>query len=95
MSPPAKFLNELFRPGCNVSWELYGVNALEDDVVCLHGVGAGERWGTGEELKHEDAEGPVVGRDVMALVEDHFRGNVFRSSAESPGLPSNLNIELD
>ena len=43
-----------------------------------------------EELEHEDPEGPVVGGDVMALVEDDFGSHVLWSATECPRLSSNL-----
>ena len=45
---------------------------------------------TGEEFKHEDSEGPVVGADVVTLVQDDLGGNVLGGAAESPSLSANL-----
>lgn len=45
-----------------------------------------------EQLKHEYAEGPVIGADVVSLVEDDLGSNVLGSSAESPRLPANLEL---
>lgn len=45
-----------------------------------------------EELKHQDAQGPEVGRDVVALVEDDFRGHVLRRPTERPRLPAQTNF---
>ena len=45
---------------------------------------------TCEELKHQDSEGPVVSADVVALVEDHLRGDVLGGAAEGPGLTADL-----
>ena len=87
---PAQLLDELLGPGGDVPGEVYRVNALEDDIVGLHGVGAGEGRRAGEQLEHEDPERPVVGRDVVALVEDDLRGDVLGGAAERPGLPANL-----
>ena len=87
---PAKFLYQLLGSGGDVAGEVDGVNALEDDVVGLHGVGAGEGRGAGQQLEHEDAEAPVVSRDVVPLVEDHLGRHVLGGPAEGPGLPANL-----
>ncbi|RUS72016.1 hypothetical protein EGW08_020222, partial [Elysia chlorotica] len=40
-----------------------------------------------EQLKHEDAQRPVVRRDVVALVQDDFWSHVLRRPTERPGLP--------
>jgi hypothetical protein len=90
---PAKFLDELLGARRDVAREIYGVDSLEDDVVGLHGVGAGEGRRAGEQLEHEDTEGPVVGGDVVPLVEDHLRGHVLGRAAEGPRLPPNLDRE--
>lgn len=87
---PAQFLDEGRGVAGDVSRELDGVDALQDDVVRLHRVGAGERWGAREELEHEHTQRPVVGADVMALVEDHFGRHVLGRAAKSPRLPTGL-----
>ena len=53
---PAEFLDELLGSGGDVAREVDGVDALQDDVVGLHGVGAGEGGRAGEQLEHEDPE---------------------------------------
>ena len=53
---PAEFLDELLGSGGDVAREVDGVDALQDDVVGLHGVGAGEGGRSGEQLEHEDPE---------------------------------------
>ena len=63
---------------------------LEYDVVRLHGIGACERRSAGEQLKHEHAEGPVVGADVVPLVQDHLGRHVLRGAAESPRFATHL-----
>ena len=45
---------------------------------------------TSEELEHEDSERPVVGADVVALVQDDLGGDVLRGAAEGPGLAPDL-----
>ena len=90
---PAELLNEFLGPGRDVSGEVDGVNALQNDVVSLHGVGAGEGRSPGQQLEHEDPEGPVVGGDVMALIEDDLGGDVLRSSTECPRLSSHLEYQ--
>ena len=67
--------------------EYCSLSHLEDDVVGLHGVRARERWAAGQQLKHEDAHGPVVGGVVMALVEDDLGSHVLGRAAERPRLP--------
>ena len=89
---PAKFLYQLLGSGGDVAGEVDGVNALEDDVVGLHGVGAGEGRGPGQQLEHEDAEAPVVSRDVVALVEDNLGRHVLGGAAEGPGLAPDLKM---
>ena len=42
---PAELLDELLGAAGDVAGEVDGVDALQDDVVRLHGVGAGERRG--------------------------------------------------
>ena len=44
----------------------------------------------GEELVHEDAEGPEVDGPVVALVEDDLGRHVLRRAAEGPGLGARL-----
>ena len=89
---PAKFLYQLLGSGGDVAGEVDGVNALEDDVVGLHGVGAGEGRGPGQQLEHEDAEAPVVSRDVVALVEDNLGRHVLGGPAEGPRLATHLKL---
>ena len=91
---PAKLLNEFLGPGRDVPGEVDGVNALQNYIVSLHGVSASEGRGPSEQLEHQDSEGPVVGRDVVALVEDHLGRHVLRGPAERPGFPSNLKLGL-
>ena len=67
---------------------------LEDDVVRLHGIGAGEGRRACEQLEHEDAEGPVVGADVVALVQDHLGCHILRGAAESPCFAADLNTQV-
>ena len=43
---------------------------------------------------HSQKVGPVVGRDVVAFVEDDLGRHVLRGPAERPGFPSNLKLEL-
>ena len=45
---PAEFLDEFLCSGGDVAGEVNGVDALEDDVVGLHGVGPGEGRGASE-----------------------------------------------
>ena len=58
---PAEFLDEFLCSGGDVAGKVDGVDALEDDVVGLHGVGPGEGRSASEQLEHEDPQGPVVG----------------------------------
>ena len=53
---PAKLLDEFLGSSCDVAGEVNGVDTLENDVVCLHGVSASEWWSSSEKLKHEDSE---------------------------------------
>lgn len=53
---PAEFLDEGGSVAGDVARELDGVDALEDDVVGLHGIGSGEGGRAGEQLEHEDAQ---------------------------------------
>ena len=89
---PAEFLDEFLSSGGDVAGEVDCVDTLEDDVVGLHGVGPGEGWSSSQELEHEDPEGPVVGRDVVPLVEDHLGRHVLGGAAEGPCLASNLKM---
>ena len=59
---------------------------LEDNVVGLHRVGRGEGRGASQQLKHQDAHGPVVGGVVVALVQDDLGRHVLRRAAERPRL---------
>ena len=43
---PAELLDQLPGAAGDVPGEVDGIDTLQDDVVGLHGVGAGERWGT-------------------------------------------------
>jgi hypothetical protein len=45
---------------------------------------------TCQQLKHEHPERPVVCADIMASVQDHFRGHILWSTTESPRLASLL-----
>ena len=69
-----------------------GNSYLEDDVVRLHGISAGEGRRAGEQLEHEHAEGPVVGADVVPLVQDDLRGHVLGGPAEGPRLAPHLQL---
>ena len=89
---PAEFLDEFLCSGGDVTGEVNGIDALEDDVVGLHGVSSGEGRSASQELEHEDPEGPVVGRDVVPLVEDHLGRHVLGGAAEGPGLAPDLKM---
>ncbi|KAL2742825.1 hypothetical protein V1477_008314 [Vespula maculifrons] len=39
-----------------------------------------------EKFKHKDAEGPIVGAYVVASIENNFRCDIFRRTAECPCL---------
>ena len=65
---------------------------LEYDVVRLHGISACEGRRAGEQLEHEHAEGPVVGADVVPLVQDHLGRHVLGGAAESPRLATHLQL---
>ena len=65
---------------------------LEYDVVRLHGVCACEGRRAGEQLEHEHAEGPVVGADVVPLVQDDLGGHVLGGPAEGPRLATHLKL---
>ena len=41
-----------------------------------------------EELAHENPEGPIIDRTIVALVEDNLWCDIFRSSTEGPGATS-------
>ena len=86
----AQFLDQFLGAPRDIAWEINCIDSLQDNVVGLHGVRAGEGRGAGEELEHEDAERPVVGRDVVAFVQDHFGGHVLGGAAKSPSFASNL-----
>ena len=58
---PAQLLNQLLGPGSDISGEVDGINALQNYIVCLHGVGPGEGRGPGQQLEHQDPQRPVVG----------------------------------
>ena len=45
---------------------------------------------TSEKLKHEYSEGPVVGADIVALVQDDLGSDVFGSATEGPGFAADL-----
>ena len=86
------FSSSSSSPPGDVPGEVDGVDALEDDVVGLHGVGAGEGRGARQQLEHEDAERPVVGADVVALVQDDLRSHVLWRPAEGPRLAPHLEL---
>ena len=90
---PAKLLDQLLGPGRDVPRKVNGVNSLEDDVVSFHGVGASEGWGAGQKFKHENPERPVVGRNIVALVQNHFWRYILGCPAECPSFPTNLNSD--
>ena len=64
----AQLLDEFSGSAADVPGEVDGVDALQDDVVGLHRVCAGEWRRAGQQLEHEHAQGPVIGRDVVTLV---------------------------
>lgn len=74
---PAQLLDQVAGVACDIPGELNGVDSLQDDVVSAHWVRASEGRGARQQLEHEHAQGPVVGTDVVATVEDYLRGNVF------------------
>ena len=90
---PAKFFDEGGGVASDVAREVDGVNALEDDVVRLHGIQSGEGRRSRQQFEHENAQRPVVGANVVPFVQNHFRGNVFGSAAKRPRLTSGLSIE--
>lgn len=45
-----------------------------------------------KELKHQNAQRPEVGGDVVALVEDNFRGHILWRPTERPRLPAQTNL---
>ena len=83
---PAKFFDEGGGVASDVAREVDGVNALEDDVVRLHGIQSGEGRRSRQQFEHENAQRPVVGANVVPFVQNHFRGNVFGSAAKCPRL---------
>ena len=87
---PAELLNEFLGPGRDVPGEVDGVNALQNYIVSLHGVSASEGRGSSQQLEHQDSEGPIVGGDVVTLIEDDLGCDVLGSPTECPGLPSHL-----
>jgi hypothetical protein len=89
---PAQFLDQCHRVPRDVPREVDGVDSLQDDVVRLHGVGSRERGCPCQQLEHQHAQRPVVGADVMALVQDHFRGDVFGGAAERPRLSTAVQL---
>ena len=88
----AEFLDEGRSVAGDIAGEIDSVDALEDDVVRLHGVGSGEGRSAGEELKHEDAQGPIVGADVVAFVENHLGSDVLGGAAKGPRLAAGLQL---
>ncbi len=89
---PAQLLDQLPGSAGDVSREVDGIDALKNDVVGLHRIGPGERRGAGQQLEHEHAERPIVRADVVTFIKDHFRRNILRGSAESPGFASGLEL---
>ena len=87
---PAELFDEGGGVPGDVARKVDGVNALENDVVRLHGVGTGEGRRARQQFEHEHAQRPVVGADVVAFVQNDFRGYVFGSAAKRPRFPSGL-----
>ena len=82
----AKFFDEFLGPARDIAGKVNGVNALEDDVVGFHGIGASEGWCSGQELEHENSQRPIVCADVVSLVEDDLWSHVLGSAAKRPRL---------
>lgn len=87
---PAELFDEGGGVAGDVAREVDGVNALEDDVVRLHGIQAGEGGRSRQQLEHENAQRPVVGANVVPFVQNHFGGHVFGSAAKRPRFPAGL-----
>lgn len=62
------------------------LNAEHDEVVGCHDVRAVEWRSSGEELVHEDPEGPVVDGNVVPLTRQNLWRNVVWCAAECPCL---------
>lgn len=78
----AQFLDQVAGVPRDIPWEFDGVDSLQNDIVRPHGVGASE-WGSArQQLEHQHSEGPVIGTDVVATVQDHLRGHVFWARGE-------------
>ena len=87
---PAELFDEGGGVAGDVARKVNGVNALEDDVVRLHGIQSSEGRRSRQQFKHENAQRPVVGANVVPFIQNHFRGNVFGSAAKRPRFPSGL-----
>lgn len=85
---PAELLDEGHGVPGYVPWELNRIYAFQYDVVRLHRIGTGEGRRACQQLEHEDAQGPVIGADVVALVQDHLGRHVFGRAAKGPRLPA-------
>ena len=65
-------LYQLLGAARDAAGEVDGVDAFENDVVSLHGVGASKRGSARQELEHQNSQGPVVSTDVVAFVQYHL-----------------------
>ena len=72
------------------SRKLDGIDSLQNNVVCFHWIGSRKWRSSSEQFKHEHAERPVVSTDIVAPVQYHFWGYVFRCTAERPRLSAML-----
>ena len=45
---------------------------------------------TGQKLKHQNAERPIISTDIMPLIQNDFWRHVFRGAAKGPRFPTGL-----
>lgn len=73
----AQLLDQVTGVPRDVPGKFDGVDALQDNVVSPHRIRTSKRRSTRQQFEHEHAQGPVVCADVVATVQNHFRGDVF------------------
>lgn len=74
---PAQLLDQVTGVPRDIPGEFNGVDSLQDYVVSPHRVRARERRRACQQFEHQHAQGPVIGTNIMATVQNNLRSNVF------------------
>lgn len=85
------FDQRICRATNEIGREFHRIDAPQDNIVRSHGIRARKWRAAGQQLKHQNAQRPIVGRMVVPLAENDLRRNVFRRAAECPRLTANSN----